>query len=52
MMITSDPRDPREDRIDPTEESEPYGLLEVKLEVKLSRTPVFLRLFLAYWVQL
>lgn len=49
MRITSDPNEAREDRIDPIEESE--QLLN-RVEVKLSRTPVLLRLFLEYWVQL
>ena len=52
MMITSEPSEAREDRIDPIEESEQYEGLLNRLEVKLSRTPVLLRLFLEYWVQL
>ena len=51
-MIKSDPREAREDRTDPTEDSELYDGSVNRCEVKLSRTPVLLRLFLEYWVQL
>ena len=48
MIITSEASEPREEL---AEKSEPEGKLNLG-EVKYSRTPVLLRLFLEYWVQL